>query len=109
MRSADVEDDRADPRRGEIRDELPVGPEARHHRLEPGPVHGEDVQDRLPLLAAEQEPVLEDEHLRPARAHVASRARAARSRAVRTTATAQANRKYRNQESEYPFAISVTR
>ena len=80
---------------------LAVQVERRDDRLVPGPVHRPDVEDRLPLLPPEPEPVLEDEHLhRPIRAHVPSPASALRTRAMRAAASPHANRKYRYQDIE---------
>ena len=64
-----------------------------HQRLVTGAVHGPDVQDRLPLLAAEPEAVLEHEHLHRTGHEDASAASAARTRAIRAAAAPQANRK----------------
>ena len=72
---------------------LAVVVERRHDRLEARPVHRPDVQDRLALLPAELEPILEDQDLQRAAHGGSSVPSAARARDSRIVTSAHANRK----------------
>ena len=88
------------PDGGEVLEVLAVVVQRRDDRLEAGPVHRPDVQDRLALLPAELEPILEDQDLQRVAHGGSSVPSAARARDSRIVTSPQANRKYRNQESE---------